>query len=454
MTLFERFCSSSLDTAGIGLDCAGAQAYLSTPLAAQILAVTGVDGVCFCTAFGCGETIFVVDPSAAPGQDIYPVAKNLPDFFGLVLACGGTAAICQAWQWSRSGFDALVQSQDLSRRQQSILRALRNTYTPPRIDDPYAYMQQLREQFDYTSLPLHPDYDAQRPVRPGAKLWPLGFEMPLDSWEDSRKSGKVHTVAQTRSESAGELFVPAIYRCPQGIVIDLCMPPRLVSQAASVGIRLLRGGKPLLLQHTSSVVWSSRSRNSAEALRAVRHYALDPQADWLIFRCAFAEKPAKNTTSRPLSLSFRIQPSPIPAAPLLHPEPGAIAAIQNPLTGDTHKIQVLAVTNQTRNSDSLSDASCHFVRLECRLSPDLSDSAFCLYDAAGTIPTPRGLMDGFAMLFRDAAKPAAALPPAPTDASTHAYCSICYDNPPSEIRWQPAFFPQPLPEETLQLTGG
>ncbi len=454
MTLFERFCSSSLDTAGVGLDCAGAQAYLSTPLAAQILATTGVDGVCFCTAFGCGEMIFAVDPSAAPGQDICPVARNLPDFFGLVLACGGAAAICQAWQWSRSGFYALVQSQDLSRRQQSILRALRNTYSPPQIDDPYAYMQQMREQFDYTSLPLHPDYDAQRPVRPGAKLWPVGFDTPLDSWEDSRKSGKAHAVAQTRGESAGELFVPAVYRCPQGLVIDLCMPPLPVLQAASVGIRLLRGGKPLLLQHTSSVAWSSRSRNSAEALRAVRHYALDPQTDWLIYRCAFAEKPTKNVSARPLSLSFRIQPSPIPAAPLPHPEPGAIVAVQNPLTGNTHKIQVLAVTGQTRNSDSLADASRHFVRLECRLSPDLSDAEFCLYDAAGTVPTSCGLRDGFAALVYDTSKPSAALPPAPTDGSAHAYCSICYNNPPSEIRWQPAFFPQPLSDGTLQLTGG
>ena len=176
-TTYEKLKNSSLDISDLGL-IIGMETSESvfTPLGATVIGWAGVDGIHFCFVEGFWETVFAVNPTAAPGKHIHPVAKNLSDFLGLILACRGTAAVARAWSWTKYDFQHFVDSTPLSRKQQSICSALKNGYSPSQICDPYAYLLDMRQDFDYTSLPLHPDFAEQTDPPPQSRHQKVRFD--------------------------------------------------------------------------------------------------------------------------------------------------------------------------------------------------------------------------------------------------------------------------------------
>ena len=86
------------------------------------------------------------------GERVHPVARNLKDFVRLLLACGSTAAIEQAWQWDKETFIRFVEEDQPGAEGRAALEALARAFSLGRMEDPYDYMAKAREGFSESDL--------------------------------------------------------------------------------------------------------------------------------------------------------------------------------------------------------------------------------------------------------------------------------------------------------------
>lgn len=101
----KTFRSCEEDFSVLGLEKGSSRSdYFCTPKGARIIGWTGADGIHFCHIGRFGTMVFAVDPMGTHKDYVYPVAKSLPDFLRLVLACGSTAAVQQAYGWTEAQF--------------------------------------------------------------------------------------------------------------------------------------------------------------------------------------------------------------------------------------------------------------------------------------------------------------------------------------------------------------
>lgn len=126
MTTYQKFLKKYMDLSLLGIEremenCA----YFCTPKGADIIGWTGVDGIHYCFIRGFGEMVFAVSPMNQPGDYVHPVAENFVDFLRLLLACGGEAALEQAWSWEQPQFDVFLQDNPITEGQQKLMDRIR-----------------------------------------------------------------------------------------------------------------------------------------------------------------------------------------------------------------------------------------------------------------------------------------------------------------------------------------
>lgn len=142
---YQKFRNSCLDTSAVGLTVGSEYSYYSaTPENARVIAWADMFGIHFCRKEG-SEIIYVVEPDAQKKNAVHPVAANFLEFMGLIVACNHASVLWQAHELSRRTFEELIQKNNPSMKQRSVLRAIGNIYHPPVIADPYGYMKNLRK---------------------------------------------------------------------------------------------------------------------------------------------------------------------------------------------------------------------------------------------------------------------------------------------------------------------
>ena len=123
---YAQFLKSGIDLSPLGaLPANRDDAYDCTPKGARIFARAGVDGIHFCFVRGYGETVFAVSPMNGATDTVHPVAANFEDFLRLLLSCGDTAPLEQAWQWNEAQFDAFLRDNPPTDEQYAALNRLR-----------------------------------------------------------------------------------------------------------------------------------------------------------------------------------------------------------------------------------------------------------------------------------------------------------------------------------------
>ena len=95
--------------------------YCCTPRGASIFGWAGADGVHFCFVRGFGGMVFAVDPANGARKYVHPLARDFADFLRLLLACGGAAALWQAWMWDETQFDAFLRENTPAKEQRALL---------------------------------------------------------------------------------------------------------------------------------------------------------------------------------------------------------------------------------------------------------------------------------------------------------------------------------------------
>ena len=224
MTLYQKFRTSSIDISLLGIFTGPEESNsVYTPTGARIVAWLKEDGAHFCQIEGFGGMVFAVDPNATPGDCVHPIAANLTDFLALLCICRDANVLLNTYRWSSSRFAQKVAAVPPDFKRNAVLRAIANTYKVSEIADPYGYIARLQDDFDYTSLPLHPDYYEWCPIRPGMLKWDVGFGTGFADYCEKKRAGQEITVNKSILWNNEEWCVPAIYLCDNGIVVDTYM---------------------------------------------------------------------------------------------------------------------------------------------------------------------------------------------------------------------------------------
>lgn len=407
MFLYQKFRNSSLDTGTLNLySGADTSDSVYTPTGARIVGWTGNAGVHFCQITGFGDAVFAVDPSAPPGDCVHPVARSLPDFIRLVHDCRSAQIVYRAYQWSRSHFEEMIAAIRPDYKMRSVLRALENTYHPAPIADAYGYIMQLQQDFDYTSLPLHPDYFEWCPVRPGAPRWDVGMNTAFGDYCDKNDSGTELNVNREFTWEGENWCIPAVYLCENGIVVDsyLKVSPAKLNKyqekwagTTSLSIedemrrsledplkmdavgKLTVNGKEAPRRPLHSIIWNPNAENSWQARRTLEHYGLSRENGYLLRREVFLRK-SNNPPIRNMDLLLCAEPVSIPGQRFVAPRNGEFMDFTHPVTGENHTMTVISQIRESLNTNYMSNDPCCYTRLSFSVEPPINRELLSVVD--------------------------------------------------------------------------
>ena len=469
MKLYQKFRNSSLDTSPLGMfSGVDISDSVYTPTGARIVAWTGSAGGHFCQVTGFGDMVFAVDPSAPPGDCVHPVARSLPDFIRLVADSRNAGLVFRAYQWSRARFEEQVKSIRPDYKMRSVLRALENTYQPPVIRDPYGYITELQQEFDYSSLPLHPDYYEWCPIRPGAPRWDVGMNTSFADYCDKKKAGQELAVNRSFLWQGESWNVPAVYLCENGIVVDsyLEVPCELIEQylnkwgqkaPAQLSIEenmrrelddplqmdatgiLLVNGKEAPRRAIHTLVWNPRTENAWQTRRTLEHYGLSREKGYLLRREVYLRK-STNPPIRTMELTLKAEPVAVPGQRFVAPKNGESMTFTHPVTGNVHSLTVHSQTREALDPNFLSNHPCCYTRLSFSLEPQINRELFSVVDC-----DPGDGWDG----PKDG--PTAAFLTGKVPSAGHSAMSSLRYTPAEQITWRMVFMQKTRQDMTVPL---
>lgn len=420
MKLYHKFRNSSLDISLLGL-FTGSEVSESvyTPTGARIVGWVQENGAHFCQIEGFGGMVFAVDPNATPGDCIHPVAASMTDFLALLCACRDASVILGAYRWSSRRFSEKIAAVPADFRRKSVLRAVANTYKTPEIADPYGYITGLQHEFDYTSLPLHPDYYEWCPIRPGMLKWDVGFGTGFADYCEKDQAGQEMPLNRYFTWADEKWCVPAIYLCEHGIIvdsylevdsgrIDTFMDKWGSKDTASLTIeeQMLRelddplsievigslevNDRPIPRRQTICLTWNPRTDNPWQARRTLEHYKLDREKGYLLRREFFLRR-GNNPPIRTMQLHLSAEPMSIPGQRFIAPRPGESITINHPITGAEHRMTVSSLTREALDPNFLSNHPCCYTRLGFNLEPPIGKDLIAVVDCDPGDPVDGGI---------------------------------------------------------------
>ncbi|MBE6609810.1 MAG: sodium ion-translocating decarboxylase subunit beta [Ruminococcaceae bacterium] len=222
MNLYEQYIKNKFDLSAFGIERGESRSdYFCTPKGAKIIGWTGVDGIHYCTIKALGEIVFAVEPMGDAGRHAFPVAKDFEDFLRLLMACGHEAYIEQAHAWSREHYEAFAKDNPISEEARALIDQLAEQFGLAPTDDPYNYLKDIYDSFDFSAVPYKKDYYEYVPKddMPLPKEWNVYFS--LDGKTGREKAGEEVALNKSFLWDGHSLSVPSFYVCSRGLVIDL-----------------------------------------------------------------------------------------------------------------------------------------------------------------------------------------------------------------------------------------
>ena len=412
---FEKFLRRGLDLAPVGLVRREENtAYFCTPKGASIFGWAGVDGIHFCFIRGFGGTVFSVSPMNSAPHYVHPLARSFEDFLRLLLACGDTAALEQAWMWDEAQFDAFLRENPPTEEQKQVLAQIAGQLCLTPMERPWAYLEELQSSFDYGKIKYTEEYyDVEVPpaARPEPPEWKVYFDSGF--WDRGGRGRAGVEIPLNKAFSwAGHFWVvPAAYSCAKGLVVDFCM------RAEPEGIRrftkkwhlspendffqdftreqrmemdaenpldlpftpgLEINGKPARPTHGSGVTFNpclpEDTYYPLAAKWTVDHYGLDTSRGWAVTRYFFPWPWKRRPEVKTLSLTMEQQPVQIPGPHFNVRKPGDTFTFSHPVSGVDYTLTVRELERQAvpvgafRSKDWLSPTNT--VAMSYTLSPE------------------------------------------------------------------------------------
>lgn len=476
-----------------------APTYYCTPKEANIIGWAGVDGIHYCTIPQFGEMIFAVSPMNF-GSCVHPIAHNFEDLLRLLLCCADMAALEQCYAWDEAQFKAFLQANPPTQAQRAALDALQADFPLQPIADAFAYVKQLQATFDLSKIPYTEDY-YDPDMNPAAPEQPESWAVYFDKgfWGKGCEPAEKTVLVNSRFTWGQEAwFVPAVYVCKKGLVVDFCVAVDPKQEAAfleawatvtedqltpALQARLEQenplhvafrpvitvNGAPLAAKSGCSTVWlpadfaSDAPRNDLAARQLLTHYGLTEASAWSFHRWAFPWVAAKPSALPSLRLKLTRAQAQLPGPHFRVSGAGETFRFTPPRSARTHTLTVLEYEQQTLPAEAFPDPGYDYpnqlVSMTYTLEPDLPTESFRIRDCLES-ETPRrkpehahepqaahaacefGVIGGAdgptAILLSDrSSKPAVA---------SHVAVSSLYFQAPPVIDWQMIFREKPLPD--------
>lgn len=416
---YTEFKRMHIDLGALGAEGGrNAVRYTCTPKGAKIFGWAGVDGIHFCTIKGFGETIFSVSPMN-PGQDcVQPLARDMGDFLRLLLACGDTAALEQAWMWTEAQFEAFLRENPPTETQRAVMREIAEKCGLTPMERPWRYLKEVRAETDCSELRFEKEYEELlHPVCREPQEWEVYFEYGFGGKKPRHRPGREITLGKTFTWGKEEWLVPAMYCCGEGVVLDLLkkVPAEVLNRFAEkwgleengeprrelppaeqdameaenpmeerFRAEVTVNGQPLRESTGYGRYWRSEDGCCDEdADRVLEHYELERDCGWAIWRvcCLWNGRVLKPET---VELTMTAEKEAVDGGTFTA-EPGKTVPLTDPRTGLTHTLRVLSLTPETMDRSLLPPVGMEFpteyVEMQYTLEPPLPVGDFVLVDA-------------------------------------------------------------------------
>lgn len=421
-TTYQEYLKLNIDGSLIGLEQgANENYYFCTPKGASIMGWAGVDGIHYSFVSGFGEMVFAVSPMNPPGGSyVHPLAQDFEDFLRLVLACGHTAALEQAWRWEQEQFDKFLWENAPTCEQSAALHILGEKMSLTPMEQPFAYIKALQDRFDYRTIPYTDDYYDAVAVAPPIPEWKVYFEGNFWGHHGRDRAGR--EIPLNRQIAWGDEIwtVPAIYACREGLVVDFCLqvPAQRIRaflerwnlSGAGDGAELtveqrmqIDAENPLTVNINPTVVlndvelpsshgcglcWNPclPGSNGLEAWSVMGHYGLDLEHGYVVWRGAFPWETKRKPQIKTLGVRLAREPVSIPGPRFRVSLPGEQIEFIHPSTGERLILTVQEYERRELSAEHFNDPHLefpvHLIMMSYTLSPDLPDQAFMVADCA------------------------------------------------------------------------
>ena len=385
MNYLNSYLRSKLDLSNIGFQRGEKWSnYFCTPVLSKVIGWAGVDGIHFCTTKGFDEIIFAVSPENLPGEYVHPVARNFEDFL------------------MRNQPDA---------EGQKCLDEIRKKYKLSPMEDPFAYMHKLQEEFDYDALRFPPEYYeiVEEPAERPAPEWKVTWDGDFFD-EDPDTVGAEPVIVNTWFQWAGiDWFVPEVYSFDKGIVMHLLgkVDPELVLLDEFEGFispevhEQMMAENPLNLQarHEVSIndiamrpagsmgiTWMPRNDWNLESKWLLEHYGLDLDSAWQIHKVKCFWPACGKMDIQKMSLTMKQHPVSISGTHFMTPDAGNCVILTHPQTDKEYILHIDEITQETADFSRMHDQemeypSC-YSQMTFRIEPDMSRNQFRIVDCA------------------------------------------------------------------------
>ena len=396
--------------------------YFCTPKGASIFGWAGVDGIHFCFVRGFGETVFAVSPMNGGKDCVHVIARDFSDFLRLLLATGDSAALEQAWQWDEAQFDAFLAENPPTDEQKAVLSQITTVFSLTPMERPWQYLRKLQAEFDLSKLKFTEDfYDPEmNPDAPEQKTdWKVYFDGSFWGHHGRERAGREMSVQKWFSWAGRDWFVPSVYLCAKGIVIDFCMRTEAsalrgfmekwgIDPESDESINFTRDEReqmerehPLSLGFTPSLALNgAKLRTShgcgviflpeqpgfcADAEPAMAHYGLDRAYGWSIRRAAFSFVTKRAPKLKSLAVTMMADEVLVPGPRFRADKAGDTFAFSYRGTEYTLAVQEVEpqeLPRERMNLDPRFDYPTHFTVISYTLMPEPPEHSIFVEDCA------------------------------------------------------------------------
>lgn len=331
-------------------------------------------------------------------------------------------------------------------------------------------------------------------------MWKVYFNGSFGEPSGRKKAGKETLLNKEFVWDEERWFIPAIYTCAQGYVVDFCMqvPAERIrafldkwelspendgrdfseedqmqaqaEQPLNVNLRpqLVLNGTVLSYSHGCGIYWNPcfPEDNDPMSEEVLRHYGLDPAYGWAIWRSSFPWKKRGKPEIKILAAEMVAESVAISGQHFCVSGPGEIIQFVHPVTGQAHKLTVHTYEQRQLPQDFIEDENYIFPRnltvMGYTTSPHLPDDTFNVFDChSSDAPRPKfadpgklGVMGMPAVsigIIGSADGPTAISLSEEDRCNYRTACSALHFEPIEKVEWRLMFYEKKREDITVEL---
>ena len=412
MNYLNSYFRSKLDLSHIGLQRGEKESgYFCTPVLSKVIGWAGVDGIHFCTTKGFEEMIFAVSPANCPGEYVHPVARNFEDFLRLLLACNDTAAIEQCWFMDREVFEDFVACNPPTEEGQKCLDAIQKKYKVTPMDDPFGYIHELQDGFDYDSLQFPPEYYELVDVHsePQAPEWKVTWDGDFFDADPDAVGGEPVAVNAHFNWAGLDWLVPEVYPFEQGVILyllgyvdpdqipvyhyeDYLSPEAnermMAENPLNLNVRpnLMINDLALRPSGSTGMRWIPGQGFNLECKWVLQHYELDLDSAWQINRIRFFWPVCGKMDINKMSITMIQDQISVSGTRFRTPDCGNCVVMAHPQTEKEYILHIDELKQEVADFSRLGDQEMEYpacyTQMQFRIQPDMSRNQFRIVDCA------------------------------------------------------------------------